>query len=365
MNKEYLYKVINQIARETRIYYKHKLIDAPFSPHGTSFPFDFSPSYFFPYFFKYCRNIYGLTEEETEYVWYEYKKIIKNKIKNKPLNESTEDNALNKIVDQLVGESKIDYDKGIITIPFHPQPISILNLPFPNWHQYPDYPIVDFEDHCRDIYGLNEEETKYVWNEYKDIINKGIRWNLRNKIAFINESTEDNALNKIVDQLVGESKIDYEENVVYPPYPSHLAPYNLYPPYYYDTPDLFTIHCRNIYGLTEPEIEYVWEEYKQIITDKIHKPLNESIEDNALNKIVDQLVSETDIDYENTEIDASFISLSSSPFSYHNLPLLLLSLPFPYFFKYCRDMYGLTEKETQYVWDKYKKIIKNKIKNRK
>jgi len=168
-----------------------------------------------------------------------------------------------------------------------------------------------------------------------------------------------------VDQLVGESKIDYEENVVYPPYPSHLAPYNLYPPYYYDTPDLFTIHCRNIYGLTEPEIEYVWEEYKQIITDKIHKPLNESIEDNALNKIVDQLVSETDIDYENTEIDASFISLSSSPFSYHNLPLLLLSLPFPYFFKYCRDMYGLTEKETQYVWDKYKKIIKNKIKNRK
>ena len=83
MDKKYLYKVINQIARETRIYYKHKLIHAPFSPHGTSFPFDFSPSYFFPYFFKYCRNIYGLTEEETEYVWYEYKKIIKNKIKNR------------------------------------------------------------------------------------------------------------------------------------------------------------------------------------------------------------------------------------------------------------------------------------------
>ena len=70
--------------------------------------------------------MYGLTIDETEYVWVEYRKTIKDKIKNKPLNESTEDNALNTIVDQLVNETNIDYGTETVFAPF----ISTLPSPF-------------------------------------------------------------------------------------------------------------------------------------------------------------------------------------------------------------------------------------------
>ena len=36
------------------------------------------------------------------------------------------------------------------------------------------------------------------------------------------------------------------------------------PPFY-----LHLKHCRDVYGLNDDEIEYVWKEYKQIIKDKI------------------------------------------------------------------------------------------------
>jgi len=168
-------------------------------------------------------------------------------------------------------------------------------------------------------------------------------------------------LNKVVDQLVSETEIDYENTEIL------TAPFLLFSFYSSSLSSTLLLYnffkyCRDIYGLTEKEAEYVWIQYRKTIKDKIkNKPLNESTEDNALNKIVDQLVSETEIDYENTEIDAPFISLSFlSPALSH------LSLRSPLstnFFINCRDIYGLTEKETQYVWDKYKKIIKDKINN--
>jgi len=373
--KKYLSKVLDQLVSETKIDYDMRKIFPPFSfrpltsvihkPPFPSLPFfsSFStfPNYgFVPFFEKHCKDMYGLTVYEVSYIWKQYISIIEDKIKNKPLNESTEDNALNKIVDQLVNETRIDYKYKVIHAPFNPHGDSSSFLfsssPFSSPILLPSLsPPLLFFKYCKDIYGLTKQETEYVWYEYK----KTIKNKINNKP--LNESTEDNALNKIVDQLVGESKIDYEENVVYPPYPSTHAPYNLYPPYYYDTPDLFTIHCRDIYGLTEPEIEYVWEEYKQIITDKIHKPLNESIEDNALNKIVDQLVSETDIDYGTETVFAPTL-LPSHPFSLFLFPPSTFLYSF-LFFDHCRHMYGLTEKETQYVWDKYKKIIEYKIKN--
>jgi len=32
-----------------------------------------------------------------------------------------------------------------------------------------------FEKYCKDIYGLTEEEIKYVWKQYKDIIKDKIK----------------------------------------------------------------------------------------------------------------------------------------------------------------------------------------------
>jgi hypothetical protein len=70
---------------------------------------------------------------------------------------------LDKVVDQIVSETRIDYEWGlrVIQIPFFSRPI--LSASF-----FSLVPL--FSDHCKNVYGLNKEETEYVWNEYKHII---------------------------------------------------------------------------------------------------------------------------------------------------------------------------------------------------
>jgi len=78
-NKKYLDKVIGSLVRGTKIDYDEGRIYAPFSP----FPFLSSLLSYFSStssFSKYCKNTFGLTEEEIKYVWNQYRSIIKNKI---------------------------------------------------------------------------------------------------------------------------------------------------------------------------------------------------------------------------------------------------------------------------------------------
>ena len=98
-NKKYLDKVVVSIVRGTRIDYDNDKIHYPFLsslpcelyPHSSTFSFFFSSyfsassfllSTFFTSFTKYCKNTFGLTEEEMEYVWNQYRKILINKIEN-------------------------------------------------------------------------------------------------------------------------------------------------------------------------------------------------------------------------------------------------------------------------------------------
>jgi hypothetical protein len=77
-----------------------------------------------------------------------------------------------------------------------------------------------------------------------------------------------------------------------------------------------------------------------------------------LNKVVDQIISETRIDYDMEEIQFPFfLPLVRSLLTF---ALLHLSLPFS---KHCRDIYGLNEEETIYVWKEYREIVKDKIDN--
>jgi hypothetical protein len=79
----YLDKVIEFLLRDTKIDYKNEKITTPsnFIIHFIAF-FLLIPS-FLPFTFsKYSKEVYGLTDQEIEYVWKEYKEIIKDKIKN-------------------------------------------------------------------------------------------------------------------------------------------------------------------------------------------------------------------------------------------------------------------------------------------
>jgi len=83
-NKKYLDKVIDHLVKGTNIDYEEKIISSPLSPSFSSSFFLYPSLSSSPLssFSKYCRKQFGLIEEEIEYVWNEYKIIIKNKIED-------------------------------------------------------------------------------------------------------------------------------------------------------------------------------------------------------------------------------------------------------------------------------------------
>ncbi len=75
-----------------------------------------------------------------------------------------------------------------------------------------------------------------------------------------------------------------------------------------------------------------------------------------LHRVIDQLVYETEIDYEKKKIISSFFLSSTAPPIYPKH----LNIFVPLFYKHCSDVYGLNKSEADYVWDEYKRIINNK-----
>jgi len=90
-NKRYLDKVIGSLVRGTKIDYEEDFISYPFSYTPPNLHFPHFPSLFYPKYFSplkispssfsyYCKNMFGLTDDEIDYVWNEYITIIKDKI---------------------------------------------------------------------------------------------------------------------------------------------------------------------------------------------------------------------------------------------------------------------------------------------
>ena len=82
-------------------------------------------------------------------------------------------------------------------------------------------------------------------------------------------------LNKVLDQIMSETIMDFTAGRIYAPAFSHLFPFLLpLPPLTLLTilfPPSFSQHCKNLYALNEEEIDYVWNEYRNIINDKINE----------------------------------------------------------------------------------------------
>lgn len=64
-------------------------------------------------------------------------------------------------------------------------------------------------------------------------------------------------LDRVVELLVSDTKIDYERNEILTPYFGPTR--NIYKPFSFST------YCKKVYGLTEEEVGYVWEQYRSII----------------------------------------------------------------------------------------------------
>ena len=80
---------------------------------------------------------------------------------------------LDKVVDQIISETRIDYDMGEIQFPFS----FFLHFYISSLFFLSSFPLFPFSDHCEDVYGLNDDEIKYVWEEYVQIIKDKIKNN--------------------------------------------------------------------------------------------------------------------------------------------------------------------------------------------
>jgi len=89
-------------------------------------------------------------------------------------------------------------------------------------------------------------------------------------------------LDKVVEFLVKGTKIDHDKRGIQYPYLSHLSPPHkpsyrelsliLPPNIFYLTQFIsksFSKYCKNVYGLTEDEIKYIWGEFITIIKEKV------------------------------------------------------------------------------------------------
>lgn len=79
-----------------------------------------------------------------------------------------------------------------------------------------------------------------------------------------------------------------------------------------------------------------------------------------LDNVVDLLVDDTNIDYGGNHIGFPFFPLYRLYINDGNLDYFFLK---DWYNRYCKDMYGLTEDESKYIWERYIGIILNKIDN--
>ena len=75
-----------------------------------------------------------------------------------------------------------------------------------------------------------------------------------------------------------------------------------------------------------------------------------------LNKVVDQIVRETEIDYVNREVSAPFFYTFYTSLSY--LSLYRAYTPFRY---HCIEIYGLNKEESVYVYERWEDIVIDEI----
>ena len=80
-------------------------------------------------------------------------------------------------------------------------------------------------------------------------------------------------LDKVVEFLVRDTKIDFKGKEIF--LPLYILPLSFSLSQSYLTLSLpltsFSKYSKEVYGLTDQEIEYVWKEYKSIIKDKINE----------------------------------------------------------------------------------------------
>jgi hypothetical protein len=408
--KRFLDKIIEWLVIDTVIDYENRKWFPTFLQYMEDYPISLRPLdinnlSLFPIvrFYDYCRKIYDLSVEEIEYLWSKYSIIIIDKFNNeKPINESEDRRKkfLDKVVDFLVKDTKVDYDKRTLFFPFtYKRSLRQGTNNLTPFHKllFDSYiPIDGFMEYIKELYDITSiEDITHVWETYKVIMNKIVFGDNATPLYFnesekgsINEDSRQDLidkvdervkkyLDKVVDFIIKETVIDYgidkfnpvikDEVLWYPPfsersYSHRQSMYNTGANYDFNN------YCQEVFSIyDEGEQLYVWERYRKLLGFKMRNMMINESEDRKqkyLDKILKWFVDDTIIRYETGVIIYPFSSIGPTgkrlPSFFDNI-INKLSMNFPSDIHiYCRDTYGLNPDETKYIWDKYKKIIRDR-----
>jgi hypothetical protein len=176
----------------------------------------------------------------------------------------------------------------------------------------------------------------------------------------------------IAQEIADETKI--KNGKLYPPFlSSHTS---LSSPLFILSPSpLFRNYGEEQYGLNKEDANDVWKRYGKLLKNKVNN-LNESNElewikdTNSNQDIAQEIADETkiknDLLHPPFTLSHPFKSHVSIPL--HSLPLFLSHFSsFPLlsssFTKYGKEQYGLNKEDANDVWERYKKLIENKVNN--
>lgn len=295
--EEYLKRVLERIIGETKYDDNNNVI----SPVMFSINWYVIKNPEFKYnlpaaFIEHCIDVYGLSKEEMETVWYDYKTYIRNN-KNK-INEGTDkqQNFYNKVLERLLKDTVITDSK--ITFPFanfkNPELSSDSLLSVSTWidgrwenHKYPHR----FAKYCMDIYGLTYMESLGLWNSYMEIIEEEINKRLKRPSSDfynmdLNESMDThhlnyfikdlndkqkNYINKIIEHIVNDTEIDYPlRRIHYPFKDNHTGRKDSFTfSYIYPFSGPFIRYCNDLFPLSKDEMKYVHGMYIANIYKKV------------------------------------------------------------------------------------------------
>lgn len=288
--KKFLHKVVEFLVKDTIIDYEDNHIDFPFFPMYRLFINDANLDYFFHKgrYSQYCKDNYGLSHEESLYVWGIYIDMIKEKINNRggSINESDDrrKNFLDKVVDFLVKDTKVDYENRELFFPFTLKKSLRQNTdnatPFHKilFNRDSVIPLDGFMEYIEEMYGITDiKEVSYVWGKYKDVMRYIVFGNdPTSEPIYESEDKKQVYLDKIVDWLVRDTEVG--NSWFNPPYyyPGSSAGRTGFKSVYEHTFGLstnnsysgldtqliyFNSYCKNNYGLTGEETKIVWYDY--------------------------------------------------------------------------------------------------------
>ena len=338
--KQFLYKVADQLVRETDIDLVNDRIRYPYGGLNTTCGGVVVDT---PFIVSHLINVYGLTNKEIDEVVSMYTQFIKRKLKfdlrSGRINENVDKQKeyIDKVIDTIVKETNIRRTaevpfnkKGEIHFPWLAFPLGIdteLKTYFDSKDPYNSRP--NFHNYCTDIFGLSSNEMKFVHDKLNFIFKDKLK-NLYDlpisRFNRLNESVDNQKeyLDYVYNDLVKNTKFrdpSYREIDIYDGKCKSLQVgirWGSVAPYFNYVPECLENYLKNTWGLTYKEIEELfWDKYeKHIINMVLSKKENVSPhvrvhvdylreskigkQSEFLKKIVDTMIEET-IPYNETK----------------------------------------------------------------